>query len=312
MPRCLWLTAVTAVTLGQGDSGHEDGNALVRRHALEAPQPQQSLYQAAVDFTGEVHTFKRSRHQDRRSLDLARAARAAASPAVASSSDPRDGNDDVARPPSPARLVAASSVTSPPAADILAFPQTNGGKVVPSAPSEQSEQSDQLNVPSTAPKHKVYKHPVQHRLTMTTLALCMLSSGVLGLLVVWRQGKVLLNKPRRGEDEPDDFQEQVARVLQKRSSQASVRSKDSKGARERSERSQRTSQASSSSAPVVQQVQQVQQLQVETTLEVPEAPEAPDSPDSPDSPAASTVAAPVQFDAEADAAGGGRKNQPKN
>lgn len=304
MPRCLWLTAaVTAVTLGQGDSGHEDGNALVRRHALEAAQPQQSLYQAAVDFTGEVHTFKRSRHQDRGSLDLA--ARAAASPAVASSSDPRDGNDDVARPPSPARLVAASSVTSPPAADISAFPQTNGGKVVP-IPSEQSDQSDQLNVPSTAPKHKVYKHPVQHRLTMTTLALCMLSSGVLGLLVVWRQGKVLLNKPRRGEDEPDDFQEQVARVLQKRSSQTSVRSKDSKGARERSERSersQRTSQASSSSAPVVQQVQQVQQVQVETTLEVPEAPV---------SPAASTVAAPAQFDAEADAAGGGRKNQPKN
>lgn len=318
MPRCfLWLvTAVTAVTASKGESGHlEDGNALVRKHELEASQPlsQQSLYQAAVDFAGEVHTFK-SRHQDRGfgSLESGAAAasrvsraRAAASPAIASSNDPRDA-DDVARPPSPSRLVSANTMTSPPsAADISAFPQTgNGGNLVPVPP--QSDQSDQSNVPTNAPKHKVHKHAVQHRLTMTTLALCMLSSGILGLLVVWRQGKVLLNKPRRGEDEPD-FQEQVARVLQKRSSQASVRSK-----------------ASSSSAQVVQQVQQVQvesHLEAPAALAAPEAPEAPAATIAPASSAAvaaSAMAAPApewfdERDAEADAAGGGtRKNQPKN
>eukprot|EP00435_Cladocopium_sp_Y103_P063688 s49_g25.t1 len=189
--------------------------------------------------------------------------------------------------------------------DISAFPQNGGNLVpvpVPSAPAPQS----QSPVP-TAPKQKVHKHPVQHRLKMTTLALCMLSSGILGLLVVWRQAKVLLNKPRRGEDEPDDFQEQVARVLQKRSSQASIRSKDSKGARER------TSQASSSSAQVVQQV--------EGNLEAPAAPAAPAAAAATTAPATSAPAVPApaapewfdQQDAEADAAGGGmRKSQPKN
>lgn len=329
MPRCfLWLvTAVTAVTASKGESGHlEDGNALVRRHELEASQSlsQQSLYQAAVDFAGEVHTFK-SRHQDRGfgSLESGAAAaaasraRAAASPAIASSNDPRDA-DDVARPPSPSRLVSANTMTSPPAADISAFPQTgNGGKLVPAPP-----QSDQSGVPTNAPKHKVHKHAVQHRLTMTTLALCMLSSGILGLLVVWRQGKVLLNKPRRGEDEPD-FQEQVARVLQKRSSQASVRSKDSgaRDARDARDARERTSQASSSSAQVVQQVQVERHLEAPATLAAPEAPEAPAATTAPASSAAvaaSAMAAPAperfdERDAEADAAGGGmRKSQPKN
>ena len=87
-------------------------------------------------------------------------ARAAASPAIASSNDPRDA-DDVARPPSPSRLVSANTMTSPPsAADISAFPQTgNGGNLVPVPP--QSDQSDQSNVPTNAPKHKVHKHAVQ-------------------------------------------------------------------------------------------------------------------------------------------------------
>lgn len=102
------------------------------------------------------------------------------------------------------------------------------------------------------------KVELRHRMTMTTLALlpsqngksrvvskvfsctsafsrCMLFSGILGMLLVWRQApeteelfnpfhphlllspnplkhcqprKVLLNKPRRGE-EPEDFREQV-------------------------------------------------------------------------------------------------------
>lgn len=147
--------------------------------------------EAAVDFAGEVHTFK-SRHQARtsrkssltaphevrsvRSKDrgfgslesgaaaaaASRASRAAASPAIASSNDPRDA-DDVARPPSPSRLVSANTMTSPPSAAISAFPQTgNGGKLVPVPPqSDQSDQSDQSNVPTNAPKHKVHKHAVQ-------------------------------------------------------------------------------------------------------------------------------------------------------
>eukprot|EP00435_Cladocopium_sp_Y103_P063316 s49_g24.t3 len=87
----------------------------------------QSLSQASVDFAGEVHTFKRSRHQDRGSrgslesgetgengekrtrgqskekilsLKQSQAASAVASPAIASTNDPRDA-DDLARPPSP-------------------------------------------------------------------------------------------------------------------------------------------------------------------------------------------------------------------
>jgi len=52
---------------------------------------------------------------------------------------------------------------------------------------------------------------VQHRIAASTLALLLLASAFLGFLVVWRQAKVLLNKPR------GDFREEVAKALAGRS-----------------------------------------------------------------------------------------------
>jgi len=283
MPRCFLYLVTAAVTASKGESGHfEDGNVLVRRHEFEAPEPlPQSFSQAvSVDSSGEIRTSKQARKQDRKKVDQL----SVGSPAVPSSSDPADA-DDIARPPSPSLLIAASTVTSPP--EISAV-QNGAGKAVP-VPAPTVAPSGKET--SGASKQKIQKTN-QHRLTTATLVVCMVLSAILGLLVVWRQAKVLLNKHRRGHG-PEDFQEEVAKILKKRSSQASVRSKDSREVR------QRPSQASSSSAPP----------QPAPEEHVPS--EAPHE--------AAPVEAPTpppqrleEQDTEADAAGGGnRKNQPK-
>lgn len=258
---------------------------MVRRHELEA----------RVDSAGHIKSRHwQQDHQSRRSLLVA-------SPAIPSSADPADA-DDLAQPPSPANLISANTMTEPP---------NFAGNFVESKPVTTSHPSKDLQ--------KVRKR-VGHRMTMTTLALCMLFSGILGMLVVWRQAKVLLNKPRRGE-EPEDFREQVAKVLKRasQSSAASVRSQ-AKGAHDMLRAL--PSQASSSApvAPVAQVAQVAQAPVAQVESDASEVPAAPSAPSAPSTAAVATVEASEvsaqeeMFDAnfEADAAGGGvRKSQAK-
>eukprot|EP00913_Durusdinium_trenchii_P033878 g31714.t1 len=128
------------------------------------------------------------------------------SPAVPSTASVADA-DDAAQPPAPSPLVAAevfvASEPRPEKASDIAVEATGSGLG-------------------------------EHRLTVTTLSVCMCCSGILGLVVVWRQGKVLMNKPRRTEDFQEDFQDQVAKVLKRstRSSQSSIRKEIRFSARE--------------------------------------------------------------------------------
>jgi len=279
----LLLVAVAS----RGESGHVEDSGMVRRHELEA----------TVDSAGHIKSRHwQQDHQSRRSLMVA-------SPAIPSSADPADA-DELAQPPSPAEfLISANTMTEPPAAN------TEPGNFVESkVPVTTKYPSKDLQ--------KVHKR-VGHRMTMTTLALCMLFSGILGMLVVWRQAKVLLNKPRRGE-EPEDFREQVAKVL-KRASQSSATSVRSQAKGSHDMPRALPSQASSSAQ--VAQVAQVAQAPVaQVESDASEVPAAPSAPSAPSTAAVATVEASdvsaqeEMFDAnfEADAAGGGvRKSQAK-
>ncbi|CAE7244776.1 unnamed protein product, partial [Symbiodinium natans] len=146
----------------------------------------------------------------------------AATPAVASS--PADADEELRAPAPapPATLVSANTLTPPPGVDLLAFSGSHLGGFegfVPAPVPLQASSIAKAAVPpaeSPEPKHKNARHAkkqVQHRISSSTLAMLLVGSGCLGFLVVSRQAKVLLNKPR------GDFREEVAKALS-RSSQA--------------------------------------------------------------------------------------------
>ncbi|CAK9040059.1 unnamed protein product [Durusdinium trenchii] len=217
----LWLVAATAIT-GQ----IEGDGSLVRRHEQEASNgmdpsiPTSSLSQVRVDAFGEVR-MSRSSKQDRLWLEHSKGdALQVPSPAVPSTASVADA-DDAAQPPAPSPLVAAevfvASEPRPEKASDIAVEATGSGL--------GELETDRRDRKGDRPPHRPHSHRIRHRLTVTTLSVCMCCSGILGLVVVWRQGKVLMNKPRRTEDFQEDFQDQVAKVLKRstRSSQSSIR-----------------------------------------------------------------------------------------
>ncbi|CAJ1398755.1 unnamed protein product [Effrenium voratum] len=178
MPRALLLLTLAKVyCLDHLDHGLE--GVLVRRH------------EAAVNFAGETRQSFSARKEARHAQ--IHAVFQAASPAVPSTGDPADA-DDVAGAPAPAVLVSASSA----AEDAKRFAERLERRA-PAPPLAPKAKVNGANGANGANGHGHANHRARHRLSVTSLALLMLLSGCLGLLVVWRQAKVLRHP--RHEDE---------------------------------------------------------------------------------------------------------------
>ncbi|CAE7435485.1 unnamed protein product [Symbiodinium sp. CCMP2592] len=133
-----------------------------------------------------------------------------ASQALDSASTPvAEGALGAPAPAPPSAFVSADTLTPPPGVPgLLAFSSRVGFiHRAPVTPLQASATAPQPRESGKSKKARSTPTPtpqVQHRIAASTLALLLLASAFLGFLVVWRQAKVLLNKPR------GDFREEAA------------------------------------------------------------------------------------------------------
>ncbi|CAE7204333.1 unnamed protein product [Symbiodinium sp. CCMP2456] len=220
---CLLLVLAQAV-----EESTLDG-ALVRRHGHGWHG-----YEAVVSAAGDLSRGHAGRQRGRQvqASVTARSGRRdlvsfAATPAVATLEE--EGEFGAPAPTPASTFVSANTLTPPPGfpgfPGLLAFSSKSfvpapvplqatsvapeSGKKRPTRTKHQTP-----NAPQPTP-HKAQPTPtstsVPHRMAPSTLALLLLLSAFLGFLVVWRQARVLLNKPR------GDFREEVAKALSRRS-----------------------------------------------------------------------------------------------
>ncbi|CAE7654940.1 hypothetical protein AK812_SmicGene32023 [Symbiodinium microadriaticum] len=216
------------LALAQAVEESIDGGGIVRRHGWHGYDAYEAV-SAAGDLSRE-HAGRQRGRQVQASVTARSGRRAlvsvAATPALATLEE--EGEFGAPAPPAPvpaSTFVSANTLTPPPGfpgfPGLLAF--SSKGFV----PAPVPLQATAVPQPESGKKSKHTKHKAQappaptptptppsqvpHRLAPSTLLLLLLFSAFLGFLVVWRQAKVLLNKPR------GDFREEVAKALSRRS-----------------------------------------------------------------------------------------------